>query len=281
VITAATRDADCEGVEATTAPRRLRLRYPATCAVCGKALPPRTEAVWDSASKRATCLGCAGASADNEAGASAHARFDELQERRVRKARAQWGAAAADVAREVAAQEPSLRAWQKGADGESRLAAWVEREVGDAVAALHDRVIPGAGQANIDHLFVASTGVWVVDAKTWKGKVECRTVGPLWHLENRVFVGDRDRTDKLVPGFRRQLLAVRAALHDDAIPVHAAVCFVDSDWGLLARPFDIAGITMLHPGALRSRLKKAGEFDRSTIELIAARLREALPPAAA
>jgi hypothetical protein len=265
-------------VTATASSRRLRLRYPATCAACGAPLAPGTEAVWDPGAKQATCLACAGR--ESVAGASAQLRHDELQERKVREARRKWGDAAAEVAREVAAQEPNVRAWEKGADGESRLAAWVAREAGDAVVALHDRAIPGAGRANIDHLFVASTGVWIVDAKTWKGKVECRTVGPFWRLENRIFVGNRDRTEKLVSGFRRQLLAVRAALRDDAIPVRAAVCFVESDWGPFSRPFEIGGVTMLYPDALRGRLKKSGAFDRSTMELIAARLAEALPPAA-
>ena len=36
--------------------RRLRLRYAATCSVCGIALSPRTEAYWDGDAKRATCM---------------------------------------------------------------------------------------------------------------------------------------------------------------------------------------------------------------------------------
>jgi hypothetical protein len=54
---------------------------------------------------------------------------------------------------------------------------FLEREVGDRVIALHDRVIAGTRGTNIDHLFIAPTGVWVVDAKAYAGKVEKRDAG--------------------------------------------------------------------------------------------------------
>ena len=73
----------------------------------------------------------------------------------------------------------------QGGRGESALAARVTRDVGDAVIPLHDRLIPGT-KGNIDQIFVAPTGVWVVDAKTYKSRVEKRDVGPLWREENRV-----------------------------------------------------------------------------------------------
>jgi hypothetical protein len=41
---------------------------------------------------------------------------------------------------------------------------------------LHDCRIPGS-RANIDHLFVAASGIWIVDAKGDKGKVEQRDLG--------------------------------------------------------------------------------------------------------
>src|SRR4051794_30284782 len=87
----------------------------------------------------------------------------------------------------------NVATWGKGSKGESRLAAFVEREVGDAVIPLHDRLIPGT-RGNIDHIFVASTGVWVVDAKALKGKVVRAESGPLWRRENQVYVGGRNRT---------------------------------------------------------------------------------------
>jgi len=267
--------------------RRLRLRYATTCSVCGIALSPRTEAYWDADAKCATCVVCAGgievaATAKDEPGGSAVAMAEGLEARAIRQARKKWGDHAAVVASKVVHDDPSVRAWEKGGAGESRLAAFLEREVGDAVIALHDRIIPGTRAANIDHLFVAPSGVWVVDAKSYKGKIEKRDVGPFWRQEIEFFVGGRNRT-KLVEGMALQLKAVRAALESDPaysqLNVRPALCFVDSEWSLFARPFDVRGVTVLYPGALRERLKKNGDLVRETMERVANRLALSLPPA--
>lgn len=269
--------------------RRLRLRWPATCSVCSIALSPRTEVFWDRDAKTATCLACGGAvdvalAAQGIAGDSATAMANALENRAAEQARKKWGDHAAAVAAVIAHDDPDVRAWAKGGDGESRLAKFVEREVGDAVIALHDRVIPGTRSANIDHLFIAPSGVWVVDAKAYKGKLEKRDVGPFWREELQIFVNGRNRT-KLVDGLALQLKAVRAALERDPahkqILIHATLCFVESDWSLFARPFDVRGVTVLYPGALRDRLKKGGPLAREQMERIANRLALSLPPSGA
>jgi hypothetical protein len=181
------------------------------------------------------------------------------------------------VARDIAAS------WGKGSQGESRLAAFVAREVGDAVIAIHDRMIPGT-RGNIDHIFVASTGVWVVDAKAYRGKVDRREVGPIWRRDNQVYVGGRNRSG-LAKGVEKQVAAVIAALRGDpalhGTDVHAALCFLDSDWGLLDFPFQIGNVWVLYPGALRKRLKKNGRLTREAMETIARTIDLSLPPAAA
>lgn len=151
--------------------RRLRLRYPAVCSVCGLELSPGAEALWDRAAKTATCNACADLPdrADSGvAGASASAEAQKPAENRVEEARRRYGDHAAAVAAEVAPNEQEIAAWRKGGSGESRLAAYIDREVGDRVIALHDRLIPGTRHKNIDHLYVAPTGVWVVDSKAYK-----------------------------------------------------------------------------------------------------------------
>jgi hypothetical protein len=199
----------------------------------------------------------------------------------VEQARRRYGAHAAAVAETVAGGERSIASWRKGGDGESRLAAYIEREVGDRVLALHDRLIPGT-RRNIDHIFVAPSGVWVVDAKAYTGKVVKRDVGPFWRQENKLYVGGRDRT-KLAPAVQSQVDAVLAALRPDptvkGTEVHAALCFLDSDWGLLDFPFQVGSVWVLYPGALRKRLKKDGPLSREIMERIARRLTLSLPSA--
>src|SRR3954466_6583338 len=111
------------------------------------------------------------------------------------------------------AEHDNAASWGKGSKGESRLAAFVEREVGDAVIPLHDRLIAGT-RGNIDHIFVASTGVWVVDAKAYKGKLVKREIGPIWRRDNEVVVAGRNRS-ALAKGVERQVAAVLAALRTD------------------------------------------------------------------
>ena len=171
--------------------------------------------------------------------------------------------------------------WGKGSDGEARLAAFIDREVGESVISLHDRLIPGT-RGNIDHIWVAPTGVWVVDAKSYGGKLTRREVGPFWRRDNEVFVAGRNRS-KLARGVERQVDAVLAALGPDpdlkGIDVHGTLCFVDSDWDLLAFPFQVGTVWVMYPGALKRRLKKSGPIVRDRIERAARRLDLSLPRA--
>src|SRR5213595_3979280 len=135
----------------------------------------------------------------------------------------------------------STRAWRTGSVGEERLARFFARELPESAVALHDRRIPGS-RANIDHIVIAPSGVWVIDAKLYQGKVERRTLGPIWRSETAVFVGRRDRTN-LIHEMPRQVEAVTAALAPDPlateVAIRPAVCFVASDWALFAKPFEI------------------------------------------
>jgi hypothetical protein len=136
------------------------------------------------------------------------------------------------VAEQVAGREEAAT-WGKGSSGESSLAGFVAREVGDYVIALHDRLIPGT-KRNIDHIFVAPSGVWVVDAKAYEGRVVKRDTGPFWREQNKVYVGGRDRSH-LAKGVEEQVECVLAALGLDqgckGTEVRGVLCFVESDWG--------------------------------------------------
>jgi hypothetical protein len=264
--------------------RPLRLRYRAVCSVCGITLSPGSDAYWDKASKTATCIACAPESAAPTAGmpgASAAAEGERRTEKRVEDVRRRYGDHAAVVAETMAARDASA-SWGKGSDGESRLAAFIAREVGDAVIPLHDRLIPGT-RGNIDHIFIAPSGVWVVDAKTYKGKVVKRETGPIWRRDNEVVVAGRNRTS-LGKSVVTQTEAVLAALRSDPnlqeIPVSAGLCFIESEWGLLDFPFQVGYVWVMYPGALRKQLKKKGSLSRDTMEHVARRLDLSLPPAA-
>lgn len=261
------------GAEPPDSLRRLRLRYAGVCVECGLALSKGADAWYDKTRRKVVCLVCGPTSiGSSAAGASAHAEGDSRRDKRVEDVRKKYGDHAAEVAKKIVGDEMAST-WGKGGDGESRLAAYVAQKVGDRVIALHDRLIPGT-RANIDHLWVAPTGVWIVDAKAHSGKVEKR--------RGELYVKNRSQ-QKLVNGMGRQKDAVRAALELESeledIDVFVVLCFVEADWGLLDFPFSVGSVWVTYPGALARSLKKSGKVSRETMELTARLLDQSLPRA--
>jgi len=84
----------------------------------------------------------------------------------------------------------SETAWARGAQGEERVSESLARHLHEDVVLLNDRRIRRS-RANIDHIAVASSGIWVIDAKRYSGKVEVRK--PLLGTPRLVIAG-RDRS---------------------------------------------------------------------------------------
>ncbi|MFF0572656.1 nuclease-related domain-containing protein [Streptosporangium saharense] len=67
-------------------------------------------------------------------------------------------------------QHEAVRTWRKGAIGERRTARMLRPLGRRGYTVLHDRALP-SGRANVDHLVIGTTGVFVVDSKNWhRGK---------------------------------------------------------------------------------------------------------------
>ncbi len=176
-------------------------------------------------------------------------------------------------------ESTSTKAWATGADGEERVA----EVLGQAdVVSLHDRRIPRT-KANIDHIAIGPSGVFVIDAKKYKGKVERRDVGSFFKLDERLFVRGRDQT-KLIDGVKRQCDVVRGALGEagSEIPVHGVLCFVSAEWpgGILRnKPIRIGQVRCTWPRGLIKLVSETGPHDRAWMDEVGRRLAEALPPA--
>ncbi len=65
---------------------------------------------------------------------------------------------------------PDPERWRLGAAGERATAALLDRLPTRAWAVLHDRQVPGS-RANLDHLIIGPSGVWVLDTKTTRARV--------------------------------------------------------------------------------------------------------------
>ncbi|MHB1499413.1 MAG: nuclease-related domain-containing protein [Acidimicrobiales bacterium] len=236
------------------------------------------------------------------AGASALRKYERLSERHHERAKAEVARDAAwrdqvkqahpVLGRLASALEPkptigpepqSVTAWQTGAHGEVRvggaLDAWAPT-VGAVV--LHDRKLPGS-RANLDHLVIARSGVWSIDAKEYKGPVAKVDVGGWSRTDLRLKVAGRDRT-KLLDGLQWQMGRVSEVLERlapaQAVAVWGALCFVGSDWPVFRpRPLVFGAMAVVWPSGLPevlSTLRPPTAFPLSETATLLAR---AFPPA--
>jgi hypothetical protein len=72
------------------------------------------------------------------------------------------------------------QAWRRGAAGERKTARLLRRLERDGYVSFHDLAVPGSA-ANIDHLVIGPTGVFVVDSKQYTGRVHQSLDGRAWH----------------------------------------------------------------------------------------------------
>ena len=75
---------------------------------------------------------------------------------------------------------PDASAWQRGAAGERRTARLLDPLARHGWVVLHDLAIPGS-RANLDHLVIGPGGVFVIDSKQYRGRLQLDPTGRLWH----------------------------------------------------------------------------------------------------
>lgn len=211
-------------------------------------------------------LGTAGASARRE-----HERRKAMREQRVREEHPRLGGVLLAL-RDAPASE---RAWARGAAGERLLAESLARRLSPGVRVLHDRRIPRS-RANIDHIAVAASGVWVIDAKRYRGRVA--VTAPLVGRP-ALRIADRDKS-KLADGLAKQVELVRAttAEIDPQAPVHGVLCFVDGELPLL-RTLTFKGFSLLHPKRLAKRINADGPLTAECIAAVVTALATRFPSA--
>jgi len=210
-------------------------------------------------------------------GASARRAFDRRHAKRAERVRAKHPKLGGLIL--ALSDDPqSTTAWDRGALGEERLGQRLNELASDTLRPLHDRRIPGT-RANIDHIVVAPSGVYVIDAKRYKDKRPSLKVegGILRPRTERLLVGTRDCT-KLVDGVHKQLDVVRPIIRED-IPLIGVLCFVEADWPLLGGAFTTRAVKVLRPRKLDPLLTEDGLLSRTQIIEIHRFLAAALPPA--
>jgi hypothetical protein len=268
----------------------IRLRYPARCSSCAIELPRGSRARWHRGSRTATCEACTTVDAPAAAaqiehggpGASAAREWQRRHERREADVREQYGKLAGLIL--ALSDDPrSTSAWAKGARGEQIIGENLNKFRDQGFAVLHDRRIPGS-KANIDHIVISHAGVFVIDTKHYKGRVEQRDVGGWLTTDLRLFVGGRDRS-KLLAGIARQVEVVHEVLATDGalkdVPITGALLFMaDDNWPLLSfKPLRFGAIYVLWGKALGKLIRAEPDGPADDVALLEVALARALPPA--
>jgi Nuclease-related domain len=273
--------------------RRLSLRYAGTCVACGAQLAKGADALYDPAAKEVRCMECATlladadeAQVDNQepaidagrAGASARREYERRRDNREAHVKDRFGKRVGGVILALTDEPQSTRAWARGAIGEEELAEALSTVEG--VRVLHDRRVRGT-RGNIDHLVVAPAGVFVIDAKRYRGPIRVRDVGGFFKRDERLYVGSRD-CSKLAEGLGWQVEAVERALRavpiDPVPPITPVLCFVDGEWPLLTPPHSFAGVRLEGTRSIRKLIMANRVFDEAMVDLLARVLAGAFPP---
>jgi nuclease-like protein len=231
--------------------RHLRLRYTGECSQCGKSLPKGIEALYNSTSRTVRCIVCEAPSkialekVDDlgTAGRSAHNEYERRHLAREARVKGRLGDILGGVVLAITDDPQSTRAWERGSIGERKLAEALV-DVPD-IKLLHDRRVPGT-RGNIDHIVVAPAGVFVVDAKFYKGLIQIRDVGGFFKTDKRLYVGKRD-CSHLAENMRWQVQAVQLALQSaevQSVPITPVLCFVEGEWPLLFPPEEYLGVRL-------------------------------------
>lgn len=152
---------------------------------------------------------------------------------------------------------------------------------GDA-RVLTDRRLPGV-PANLDHLVIAPSGVWVVDSKYWVGRIEYRA-DSLSSANYRLIIGGADRTDE-IDSIYSQVIPVAEIVGRD-VPVEVALVLVLGDWSLASlprlvfnRPFKHGSVWIAPLRILIKRINEPGPLGPADVERLTMLLDRHLSPA--
>jgi len=117
---------------------------------------------------------------------------------------------------------PDAAAWRRGAAGERRTARLLEPLERQGWVVLHDLAVPGS-RANLDHLVIGPGGVFVIDSKQYRGRLQLDPTGRLWHGRYplaptlRAVSFEADRAAQILPDPGMAVVPV-VAVHGAQVP---------------------------------------------------------------
>jgi hypothetical protein len=165
------------------------------------------------------------------------------------------------------ASQPT-RAWRDGVRGERATARRLQRLERHGYAVLHDLQIPGS-HANVDHLAVGPTGVFVIDSKYYRGRLQLGADGMLWY-------GRYPLAQQLATAVWATLRVAEALQLPPEVPVVPLLVIHHTPvpWGGLT----VAGVQVIPPTALADTLGRDAILAAVQVEMIAGQATALLHP---
>jgi len=160
-----------------------------------------------------------------------------------------------------AKEERRIESWRKGALGELEIGRLLDRIAAEnEFVVLHDRAIPRS-QANIDHILITPTEIFVIDAKNHTGLVkidEGSLLDP--NATPTLYVGNRKQMS-LVHGCKKQASLIEAALVKAKVkaPVSGILAFYKADFPMFFKPIDIDGVLINGKGIETTVFERQGK----------------------
>jgi len=174
----------------------------------------------------------------------------------------------------------------KGAQGEYLMGGYLAHELVPGARVLTDRHVPGDSEANIDHVVVASSGVWVIDSKKWAGEIRYRSPKfPSTDPRRYLSIGGQDRTAAIAKIYRL-VIPVAQVVGDRTVSVHPAMVFIEAIWGFPEGlhfkrgkgPYEHDGVFISGGHGIITKINEPGPLSLEKIEALYRKLDAAMPP---
>lgn len=167
----------------------------------------------------------------------------------------------------------AVRTWRKGAAGERRTARMLRPLRRRGYTVLHDRALP-SGRANVDHLVIGPTGVFVVDTKNWDKNRRVTRRGRYVRVGRTS--GDKVVSSVLYETSRVAEVLTRAA--DRPVEVVPVVAIHGAAVPLL-RVMEVSGVPLMRASQVRGWIGRQGaRLSAAEVTALSAAAERLLPP---
>jgi hypothetical protein len=214
---------------------------------------------------------------DGEAGGSARGQYLRKITARHEQRLKFFGPKLGKFLNAVIPDSDQAKSWEKGFTGETAVGKFLDEFAKfNNYSVLHDRKMPGS-RANIDHILISDRGVFVIDAKNYRGLIEVRDTGSLLKIKETLFVAGRNQS-KLVEGVKKQVSAVHNQISksDFEIEVKGILTFVGGDFPIFFKPKEVEGV-LINSRGLAETINTQKVLPGFDIDSVSDLLREKFP----